>query len=115
MREEPSLSEEILGELRELLADNFDELIDRYITDTQSRFNLLQQAVIEMDFKAINYEAHGIKGSSRNMGANPLANILDKLELLGREHNAHNVADLLEEAKTEYQRVVNGLAHYRTA
>jgi histidine phosphotransfer protein HptB len=115
MREKPSLNEVVLGELRELLADNFNELISRYITDTQSRFDLLQQAVTDMDFKAIHYEAHGIKGSSRNMGANPLADIMDKLEALGREHNAHNVANLLEEAKAEYQRVVHGLAYYRAA
>ena len=110
-----TLNEKVLSELRELLADNFNELINRYITDSKTRFDVLQQAVAELDFKTIYFEAHGIKGSSRNMGADFLAEILGKIEDLGYAQNTHDLLSLFEQAQTEYVRVVEGLGRFRAA
>ncbi|HEY6527853.1 MAG TPA: Hpt domain-containing protein [Cellvibrionaceae bacterium] len=113
MVDEASLNTEILDELRELLAENFNELIDRYLSDSQLRFNLLQKAITELDFKAINYEAHGIKGSSRNMGANRLADLMGRLEASGHAQNAQNLLEVFADAKSEYARVITGLVSVR--
>jgi histidine phosphotransfer protein HptB len=115
MVDEASLSEKMLGELRELLADNFNELINRYVTDSQTRFELLQKAVAELDFKTIHFEAHGIKGSSRNMGANLLAEIMGELEALGYAQNSQNLESLFTAAQLEFIRVVEGLDRHRVA
>ncbi|RYZ88293.1 MAG: Hpt domain-containing protein [Moraxellaceae bacterium] len=115
MVDEVSLNTEMLEELRELLADSFNELIDRYLSDSQARFNLLQQAIAEQDFKVIYYEAHGIKGSSRNMGANRLAELMGQLEASGHAQNALNLHEVFTEAQLEYARVVTGLASARNA
>lgn len=115
MLDDMPLSLEMLSELRELLAENFNELIDRYLADSNTRFDLLENAIGVLDFKTIQYQAHGIKGSSRNMGANPLAKILDKIEALGGAQDIQNLANLFEAAKTEYARVATALEDYRVA
>jgi|GEM_PF-5051852 len=115
MVDEASLNAEMLNELRELLAENFNELINRYIADSQSRFNTLQTAISELNFKVIYYEAHGIKGSSRNMGANILAEIMARLEALGQGQTAQGLAEVFADAQAEYARVVTGLEAFRSA
>lgn len=115
MGDDASLNAEMLNELRELLAENFNELINRYIADSQMRFNALQTAIADLDFKVIYYEAHGIKGSSRNMGANTLAEIMARLEVLGQAQNAQNLKEVFADAQTEYAKVVLGLESFRAA
>lgn len=113
MISETPLNREVLSELRELLAENFNELIDRYLLDSKTRFAILERAIASSDFKTIQYEAHGIKGSSRNMGANQLASIMDKIEHLGQDSQPQDVAALLAHAQAEYARVVSDLAQFR--
>lgn len=114
MMGETPLNREVVGELRELLAENFNELIDRYLLDSKTRFAILEGAIASLDFKTMQYEAHGIKGSSRNMGANQLANILEKIEHLGQGCQLQDAAALLAHAQAEYARVVSDLAQFRT-
>lgn len=114
MAHEASLNAEMLNELRELLAENFNELINRYIADSHMRFNTLQLAIAQLDFKVIYYEAHGIKGSSRNMGANTLAEIMGRLEALGQEQSAQNLSEIFSDAQAEYSKVLIGLESFRS-
>ncbi|HMW48463.1 MAG TPA: Hpt domain-containing protein [Cellvibrionaceae bacterium] len=115
MAADASLNAEMLDELRELLAENFNELINRYIADSQTRFNTLHTAIAQADFKVIYYEAHGIKGSSRNMGANILAEIMARLEALGQSQNPQGLAEVFADAQAEFAKVVVGLEAFRTA
>lgn len=108
-----SLDTQMLAELKELLAENFNELIDRYTQDSISRFALLRQAVADQDFKTLYYEAHGVKGSSRNMGANKLAEICGRLEAQGHAQNGEGIAQLLVEAEAEFAIVESLLGGYR--
>lgn len=114
MVNEPSLNADMLNELRELLAENFNELINRYISDSKTRFDTLQKAIAELDFKVIYYEAHGIKGSSRNMGANILAEIMARLEALGQGQNSEGLSKVFADAQAEYAKVVLSLESFRT-
>ncbi len=115
MVDRTSLNADMLNELRELLAENFNELINRYISDSQARFNLLQAAIKNLDFKVIYYEAHGIKGSSRNMGADILAEIMARLEALGHDQNSEGITEVFAAAEAEYAKVVVGLKAYYSA
>ena len=66
---------ETLDSLRSILEDRFDLLITTYINDSEGRRIRLREAVERFDFAAIRHEAHGLKGSSRNIGANNFADI----------------------------------------
>ncbi len=66
---------EMLDNLRSILEDRFDLLITTYINDSKSRRDRLREAFEKSDFDAIRHEAHGLKGSSRNIGANQFADI----------------------------------------
>ncbi len=109
-----SLDPVLLAELKDLLADNFNELIERYTVDSAHRFSLLVTAVPEKDYKTIYYEAHGIKGSSRNMGATKLAEICGQLEAQGHAEDGAGLENLLSEASAEFEVVCGILAGERT-
>jgi histidine phosphotransfer protein HptB len=113
MSHDASLDTQMLDDLKELLGESFNELINRYLSDSSARFALLQTAVASQDFKTIYYEAHGVKGSSRNMGANKLAEICGKLEALGHGQNFSGVPELLEQAQAEYAHVSQLLEGFR--
>ncbi len=110
---QPTLDAQMLAELKELLAESFNELVDRYIEDSTKRFQLLNSAVAANDYKVIYHEAHGIKGSSANVGATHLALLCGKLEALGQSQNPQGVSDLLTQAQAEFQEVCSYLSAQR--
>lgn len=71
--------------LKELLADRFAELVDTYLSDSSTRFASLCNAIENGDMKTVQHEAHGLKGSSKNIGANPLADLCSTLETQARD------------------------------
>lgn len=83
------MSEELdtdnLNMLKDLLGERFDELIETYISDTDLRLSRLKSAFAEGDLAIVSQEAHGIKGSSRNIGANPLGHLCELVEYQARD------------------------------
>lgn len=66
--------------LKELLGDKFNELIETYLKDSAIRIEKLGAALNTGDLEAAKHEVHGLKGSSRNIGINSLADTCDVLE-----------------------------------
>lgn len=66
--------------LKELLGDKFVELIETYLSDSVTRIEKLKAALSAGDLEAAKHEVHGLKGSSRNIGVNGLADTCDVLE-----------------------------------
>jgi len=66
--------------LKELLGEKFSELIHTYMSDSVERYNAAKEAFAVYDLDTVNREIHGLKGSSRNIGANKLADICQDLE-----------------------------------
>ena len=56
------------------------ELIDLYLEDVPRRFDLMRSAISEGDRSAVQRQAHTMKGSSGNLGAQGIAQICDQLE-----------------------------------
>lgn len=92
----------MLAQVRELLGSRFGELIERYIHDGQRRVDLLRTAVATHNFNVIYAESHGLKGSSRNIGANLLGDLCDELEICGREQQCEEVATLFAALEQEF-------------
>lgn len=76
----PEVDREMLDNLKTILEDRFELLITTYISDSESRRARLREALERKDFEAIRHEAHGLKGSSRNIGANEFADICATVE-----------------------------------
>lgn len=71
---------EMLENLKMILEDRFELLINTYISDSEGRCVRLREAFENKDFEAIRHEAHGLKGSSRNIGANGFADVCAVVE-----------------------------------
>ena len=68
MVETPCLDSEALSELREVMEDEFDILIQTYVEDSRHRIESLRQALDAGDPTALSRAAHSFKGSCFNIG-----------------------------------------------
>ena len=73
----------VLDELKELLADGFVVLVERFECDGADRIQKIESAIASNDVETVYAEAHGLKGSSRNVGAGPLGDHCAVLESMG--------------------------------
>ena len=74
-----------MRELREILEDEFDEIITAFLLDAQTKRAVVQSAVSDGNSAALREAAHSMKGSARNMGAHALGEAAYELEALGRD------------------------------
>ena len=98
-----------LNELKEIMEDDFDELITTFISDGHSLIKNLKIAIdlsIAPDVKRI---AHTLKGSSANFGAHPLSEVCNALELNASDNTLDDANVLLEKIKTEFESVKSEL------
>lgn len=78
----PLLDESHLAQLREVLEDEFHNILSAYLIDAQSRRMAIVLAAAAQDGARLREAAHNMKGSARNMGAHALAERARSLELL---------------------------------
>ena len=83
-------------DMRDLLEEDFADLVEVYFTDAQQRIIKLRQAQQEAD-NANGYElAHALKGASANLGTTQLMNLSSQLQELCREQRISDSAQLIE-------------------
>lgn len=106
----------VIGELKELLEDSFPMLIARFIDDGEVRLEKIAEALAMQDAKVVYAEAHGLKGSSRNIGAFKLGDFFDQLETLAHTKNLAAAATIFAAGQTEFAAVSTALtAHIAPA
>lgn len=81
----PLIDPDMLMSLKELLGDKFGQLISAFLSDCTSRFERLNMASEIQDLEIIKNEAHGVKGSARNIGAPALAEACSTIEDQARQ------------------------------
>lgn len=96
------INEEMVEELREIMEEDFMELVNTYISDSREKIRNLDAA-----FNAVNYEnlrniAHTLKGSSANLGAMALSSFCAELEDLAREEHSTEAENILEMIEQEF-------------
>lgn len=96
---------EMLSELKDIMEDDFNILIETYLQDSNTRITDITEAYNDRDSEALRGAAHSFKGSSSNVGAVLLADLCKTAEDLGREGRVEEVQDLLEKIDEEYQSV----------
>ena len=84
-------------DMRDLLEEDFADLVQVYFTDAQQRIIKLRQAQQEAD-NANGYElAHALKGASANLGTTQLMNLSSQLQELCREKRISESVQLIED------------------
>lgn len=96
---------EALSMLEEIMEDEFPELIQVYISDSDPRLPAFQQAYDNQDYSCLSELAHSFKGASGNLSAVPLAALCYKIEEQARDSNMAGMQSLISEIDTEYQAV----------
>ncbi len=109
MTDKPHLDEEALAELRDVMEDEFEVLIQTYLADSRDRIRALREALEAEDSDAFAKTAHSFKGSCINIGAPRLGEICLKAEMAGKESRLGDAPDLLNDIDQEFAQVIHGL------
>src|ERR1035441_6494584 len=75
-------------------AELVEELIAVFQTDTAERLELMHRAVDAADYTTVRLEAHTIKGSALQVGANRLAEVCLKMEIEARKTRPEGLVPL---------------------
>lgn len=93
------------NELRELLEEDFVDLIHMYMKDSELRVQEMQNALTEQNNR-LGYEAtHTLKGASSNLGATHLTELCYQLQEACRNNQIEHQQVLIEAITTENQAV----------
>ena len=100
----------LLGEFRATMREaGIESVVDAAVeasSETPTRMAALEAAAKAGDMKAVEREAHGIKSGSRNLGADHFGELLDKMELAGREGRTPDVEAALPQLKGVFDQVM---------
>lgn len=107
-----SVDLDVLNELKELLEDGFSVLTEKFIEDGQKRVEKIMTAIANEDAVSLYNEAHGLKGSSRNMGAVPLGEICSQLEAMGQNKDLSSSGTIIAALQTEFAAACDVIANY---
>lgn len=99
------IDEAALAELRSIMGDDFQLLVDTFIADSEQRIVALQQAVDIADAELLRTAAHSFKGSSLNISAHKLTAFCKDLEDRGRESRLDGAAEVLLGVQKAYDEV----------
>jgi len=109
MSDKPHLDEEALAELRDVMEDEFEVLIQTYLADSRDRIRSLREALKAGNADAFTKTAHSLKGSCINIGAPRLGELCQKAEAAGKESRMEDAPALLDAIDGEFQQVTEGL------
>lgn len=100
----------VLNELRIIMGEEFQMLIDIFVSDSEQRLVAIEQAIVAADAENVRTYTHSLKGSSLNISADQLTELCRRLELMGKEQQLEGAMLLFEEIKIEFIKVKNYLA-----
>ncbi len=109
------LDKDVIAGLKDLLGEGFVVLVDRFASDGAERFERMQKALAANDAEALYGEAHGLKGSCRNVGAMMLAQYCQDLEQACEDEQGQlpQHQTLLDQANQAFEQVNAALAAAR--
>ncbi|QXI19279.1 Hpt domain-containing protein [Pseudomonas hamedanensis] len=96
---DPHVDRDVLDTLREVMEDGYQELLETFLADSESRLQELQDTT---SAKALSDIAHSFKGSASNMGAVWLAALCQELESNAKDKNPQALARLVAEIHKEF-------------
>ena len=99
----------IIGDLVDVMGDEFPDLVRIYLEDTPKNVALLEQAARQRSMEGIIAPSHSLKSTSANLGALRLSELAKRLEHGARTGELTEPLVLVGELKREYQQVASAL------
>lgn len=106
------LDEELIAELKEIMADGFITLVESYEQDTAKRLDGMRQALAQGDLATLTQLAHSLKGSSSNVGALVVASHCLAVEEAIAVGGQANLADLVAQVEMAHEAARQGLRQH---
>jgi histidine phosphotransfer protein HptB len=103
------LNLDMLNELKMLMEEDFQLLVDTYCEDGAQKLEGLKEAVSANNAKEVSDFSHSLKGSSSNVGAEILADLCYQMEAKGKKGDLTGAEPLLEDIITEFKYVDNDI------
>jgi HPt (histidine-containing phosphotransfer) domain-containing protein len=103
------LDMDTLNDLRTMLDDGLDELLQEYLSDSQQLVQELIVAAGQGDTEKLISLAHALKGSSGNLGVSHVYHISQALEQDARDGRLEDAPARVSELQQEYQRACDAL------
>jgi len=94
-----------LDELRNIMGDEFNLLIEVFVKDSTDRLVVIEKAIASGDAEDLRGCAHGFKGSALNISATLLTDLCKQLEYMGRDSQLDGAAEVFEALKIEFAEV----------
>ncbi len=102
--DEEIINHEQFEDMRDLLEEDFADLIQVYLADSRQRISTLRVAQQEQDNTNGFEIAHALKGASANLGATQVMTLSSQLQERCREQLISKQADLIENIAVALQR-----------
>ncbi len=99
------VDEETINMLKEVMEDDFNTLLETYISDSQVRIDELKTFLAAGDSDMVRRTAHSLKGSSGNLGATGLADMCLHVEAQSKDGDLSSLEEKLVEIEAEYREV----------
>ena len=99
---EEAIKMDALNELRSLMGDSLNDVLQTYIDYIPGQLDELTRAISNDDADGVFNLAHKMKSSSSSIGAIGLAQVAEQIELIGRSGSTDGTAELLEQLKGMY-------------
>jgi len=105
----PHLDHDMLEELKDIMEDEFLELLKAFLSDSETRITSLGSAYAANDHVNARNIAHSFKGSSSNIGARALSQLCKELEAIALAGDISDAGALIESVEAEYRCVYTEL------
>lgn len=101
-----------LDMLKEIIGDELKEVLNVFLDSTPETLLKLEGAVESNTIATVQSQAHSLKGSSANVGANQLSMLSAELEQNAKNNHTDNMRALLQKIQTENTAVTQALKDY---
>ena len=98
-----TLDNQVLNKLREEIGQGFVRMVNFYLEDSPVQIEQIGFALLAANLVQVRKLAHGLKGASRNLGAEKLAAIARRLEETASQGHVKDGDILLRQLREEYQ------------
>lgn len=115
MSDDAHLDHDALAELKDVMEEDFDILLETYLSDSRTRLEALKEAADGEDSEAFAKTAHSFKGSCINIGALRLGELCYEAEQSGKAGDMSQAQRMLSEIVTEFDLVESQLRSYLSA
>ena len=112
MNDKPHVDEQALTELKDVMEDEFDILIETFLKDSRDRISHLRKVVAENDADAIAGSAHSFRGSAVNIGAIQLGELCRQAEQAGKDQRISTALEVLHAIESEFGSVEQALKDF---